>query len=144
MYRRSSESSCQVTPNVILGGRLNRATARQLAAKGITAVLDLTPECREPRWPATVAYKNLQILDLTLPSETLLRDAVAFIKDNARVGTVYVHCALGFSRSAGVLAAYLLESSAASTAEEAIEMIRRVRPQIVITPQWTRLLRQFE
>jgi membrane-associated phospholipid phosphatase len=144
MYRRSSDSSCQVTPNIILGGRLNRATARQLAAKGITAVLDLTPECREPRWPSTVAYKNLQILDLTLPSEALLRDAVAFIKENTGAGTVYVHCALGFSRSAGVLAAYLLESSAASTAEEAIEMIRRVRPQIVITPQWTRLLRKFE
>jgi len=144
LYRRSSDSSCQVTPNIILGGRLNRATARQLAAKGITAVLDLTPECREPRWPASVAYKNLQILDLTLPSETLLRDAVAFINDHARVGSVYVHCALGFSRSAGVLAAYLLESCAASTAEESIEMIRRVRPQIVITPQWIRLLRQFE
>jgi protein-tyrosine phosphatase/membrane-associated phospholipid phosphatase len=144
MYRRSSDSCCQVTPNIILGGRLNRTKTRQLAAEGITAVLDLTPECREPRWPVSVHYKNLQILDLTLPSESLVREAVKFIKDQAGVGTVYVHCALGFSRSAGVLAAYLLESSAASTAEEAIEMIRRVRPQIVVTPQWTTLLRQFE
>jgi len=144
MYRRSSDSCCQVTPNIILGGRVNRAEARKLASNGITAVLDLTSECRAPGWPISIEYKNLQILDLTLPSETLVRDAVTFIKDNARVGTVYVHCALGFSRSAGVLAAYLLESSAASTAEEAIEMIRRIRPQIVVTPQWTSLLRQFE
>jgi len=144
LYRRSSDSCCQVIPNIILGGRLNRARARQLTAQGIIAVLDLTPECREPHWPVSVEYKNLQILDLTLPSEDLVREAVQFIKDHAGAGTVYVHCALGFSRSAGVLAAYLLDSSAASTAEEAIEMIRRVRPQIVITPQWIKLLRQFE
>jgi protein-tyrosine phosphatase/membrane-associated phospholipid phosphatase len=144
MYRRSSDSCCQITPNIILGRRLNRAEARQLASKGITAVLDLTPECRETRWPASVEYKNLQILDLTLPSEDLVRKAVKFIEDHAGAGRIYVHCALGFSRSAGVLAAYLLESSAASTAEEAIEMIRRVRPQIVVTPQWTSLLRRFE
>jgi membrane-associated phospholipid phosphatase len=144
LYRRSSDSCCQVTPHIILGGRLNRAKAQHLAAQGITAVLDLTPECREPRWPVSVEYKNLQVLDLTLPSEDQLREGVKFIKDHAGAGTVYVHCALGFSRSAGVLAAYLLDSSAASTAEEAIEMIRRVRPQIVVTPQWTKLLRQFE
>src|SRR5258707_4411606 len=125
MYRRSSDSCCQVTPNIMLGGRLNRAEARQLVARGIVAVLDLTPECREPRWPPSVEYKNLQILDLTLPSEDLVREAVKFIKDHAGAGTVYVHCAFGFSRSSGVLAAYLLESSTASTAEEAIDMIRR-------------------
>jgi len=53
-----------------------------------------------------------------------------------------VHCALGFSRSAGVLAAYLLESSAAHSFEEAESMLRMVRPRILLSRGWKALLEQ--
>ena len=50
-------------------------------------------------------------------------------------GVVYVHCKVGYSRSAVVVGAYLLASGAAASAEEAIARLRAVRPSIVIRPE---------
>ena len=142
IYRRICAPWNQLTPHVILGCRLTSKQALQLRDLGVTAVLDLTAECRECDRLLGLEYKNVQILDLTLPTERQLSEAIAFIERHNGQGIVYIHCALGFSRSAGVLAAYLLKSSRAATAEQAIEMVRKVRPGIVVSPRWEVLLRK--
>jgi protein-tyrosine phosphatase len=103
--------------------------------------LDLAPEYSEARELLGLKYESIQVLDWTVPTSAQLQRAVSFIDRESRTRKVYVHCALGFSRSTGVVAAYLLESSLASTAEEAVALIRKVRPQIVVTSGWMRLLR---
>ncbi len=144
LNRRSSEAWNQITPHLLFGRILRDEEARRLVGSGVTAVLDLTPECNEARPLRELAYENIQVLDWTLPDARGLRRALSFIEEHSRSGKVYVHCALGFSRSAGVVAAYLLESSRASTVEEAVEAVRKVRPQVVITSSWLRLLRTLE
>jgi protein-tyrosine phosphatase len=71
-------------------------------------------------------------------------EAVAFIAEEAAKGRVYVHCKIGYSRSAAVVGAYLLASHEAATVEEAVAQLRKVRPSIIIRPEAMEALRTFE
>ncbi|KAI5809676.1 protein-tyrosine phosphatase-like protein, partial [Peziza echinospora] len=68
----------------------------------------------------------------------------AFIaKALAAGGAVYVHCAMGISRSATILAAYLMHSRKIS-AEDAISVIKSVRPIICPNFGFREQLKLFE
>jgi protein phosphatase len=84
------------------------------------------------------------ILDLTAPTQGQLDEAVAFITEYRSQGTVYVHCKIRYSRSAAVVGAYLLASQQASTAAEAVDRLRQVRPSIVVRPEAMEALLAFE
>jgi hypothetical protein len=51
------------------------------------------------------------------------------------MGCVYVHCKIGYSRSAAVVLAWLIVSGRASSTHEATAMLRKVRPSVVIRPE---------
>jgi hypothetical protein len=133
-YRRHSPAWAQVTENLIIGRRLSDAEARRLIREGITAVLDLTAECAAAREFAPLAYRNVPVLDLTVPTPSQFRAGVGFIREQVGGGgKVYVHCALGYSRSASVVAAYLLVEGRAATAAEAVAQVAAARPQILVS-----------
>jgi protein-tyrosine phosphatase len=56
----------------------------------------------------------------------------AAIEHARQAGPVLVCCALGYSRSASAVAAWLLMTGRATSAAEAIKQVRRVRPSIVL------------
>jgi protein-tyrosine phosphatase len=68
----------------------------------------------------------------------------AFIDEQSRDGVVYVHCKIGYSRSAAAIAAYLIMSGQTPGAEEAFAIIRRARPSIVIRMEIASALAEFE
>jgi hypothetical protein len=142
-YHRSAPECLEVASNVVVGGWLDARDPVQFGKLKCTAVLDLTAEFSEWRRLRTGAYRNIPVLDLTLPAREDVRQAVEFIKDHAERGRVYVHCALGYSRSAGIAAAYVLATGGAETPEDAVAKIRAVRPQIVLRQDWMELLREF-
>jgi protein phosphatase len=80
---------------------------------------------------------------LTAPSQGQLSEAVAFIERESQSGVVYVHCKAGYSRSAGVIAAWLLATHRATTPEDAFEQLRKMRPKIVIRPETRLAVREF-
>ena len=131
-YRRQCRPWDTVVPGVLIGRALNSAEAAEAVREGVTAVLDLTGELSEAAPFLERTYRNIQVLDLTAPTPEQLREAVAFITAEAECGTVYVHCKIGYSRSAAVIGAYLLASGQAMTADEAVALLRRARPSIVI------------
>src|SRR5207249_2509108 len=67
-----------------------------------------------------------------------------FIGNHSRDGAVYVHCKIGYSRSAAAVAAYLIMSGKANTVKEAFAIIRRVRPSVVIRPEVISALFEFD
>jgi hypothetical protein len=107
IYRRSNKLWNQVTPGVYCGGVLTNGQAMTLRALGITGVLDMTAEHGETQVFRDLDYLNVPVLDLTSPSQEQLDLCVAFIDEQVRRGGVYVHCALGISRSVTATAAYL-------------------------------------
>jgi predicted protein tyrosine phosphatase len=143
-YRRRCRAWDEVAPGVLIGRKLTHREAALAVKQGVTAVLDLTAEFSETAPFRELTYRNLPILDLTAPTEDRLREAVAFITREAQQGTVYVHCKIGYSRSAAVAGAYLLANHRAATVDEAVAGLRAARPSIIIRPESLEAMSAFE
>jgi protein-tyrosine phosphatase len=103
----------------------------------VSAVLDLTGELPEARrFRELPDYLNLPVLDLTAPTPEQLGEAVDVVDRQVRAGrVVYVHCKAGYSRSAAVVAAYLVRTGLAANAEAALSALCRSRQGIIIRPE---------
>jgi hypothetical protein len=118
----------EVVEGLYVGRRLHfwdTAAVRQL---GLTAVLDLTCEISEHFWVRKLpGYRLFRLLDRLAPTVSELDELAHWISAQRQSGPVYVHCALGHGRSVLCVAAWLLLAGHASTAEEAVQQIQRVR-----------------
>jgi protein-tyrosine phosphatase len=72
------------------------------------------------------------MLDLLPPEPERLEAAVAFIREHIGQGKFYVHCALGYSRSAQVAARYLQQTGLSP--EAAVWTLRKTRPRVLLSP----------
>jgi protein-tyrosine phosphatase/membrane-associated phospholipid phosphatase len=142
-YRRRCRPWDEVVPGVLIGRLLTQAEAAPAIKAGVTAVLDLTAEFSEAGSFVRTHYWNMPILDLTAPTQDQLHEAAAFVAREAASGTVYVHCKVGYSRSAAVVGAFLLAARHASTCEDAAALLVRARPSIVIRAEAMQALRAF-
>ena len=88
-------------------------------------------------------YCNIPVLDLTAPTIDQLGKMAKFIDKESKSGIVYVHCKIGYSRTAAAAAAYLLESGRAGSVSEAIELLRKVRPSLVVRPEIRAVLERW-
>jgi protein-tyrosine phosphatase/membrane-associated phospholipid phosphatase len=143
-YRSQCRAWDKVTPQIWIGGKLGCRSANKALCSGVASVLDLTAEFSEAKSFRKIKYRNIPVLDLTAPTQGQLVEMSNFIGDHSRTGAVYVHCKIGYSRSAAAVAAYLMMSRKAKTTEEAFAMIRRVRPSVVIRPEVLSALSEFE
>ena len=143
-YRQRGRAWDRLTPEVWIGGVLSTKEAAEAVRLGVTAVLDLTAEFSEPIPFRSITYTNIPILDLTGPRIDQLEEMAAFIESESRKGTVYVHCKIGYSRTAAAAAAYLVRSGGAPTVVEAVDRIRQIRPEIVVRPEVMTALQEFE
>ncbi|QXH50881.1 phosphatase PAP2/dual specificity phosphatase family protein [Pseudomonas fakonensis] len=120
-------------------------------ASGFVGVVDLSAElaCKIPgaaqRPPAaSQIYASLPTLDLITPSHELLQQAAQAIEHLRQPGPVLVCCALGYSRSASAVAAWLLTSGRCQTSAEAEVLIRKARPGVVLHPAHHQVLQGLE
>jgi hypothetical protein len=141
-YKRKCRPWDEVAPGLWIGRQLGDRAAAEAMREGVTAVLDLTAEFSEARPFLSVAYRNVPILDLTAPTPEQLQETTEFIRTHAAAGTVYVHCKIGYSRSAAVVGAYLIASGKAKTAEAAVALMRSVRPSLIVRPEAVTALRR--
>jgi protein-tyrosine phosphatase/membrane-associated phospholipid phosphatase len=132
-WTRDRPAANAVTPEVWIGRLASAADVPR-----VNTVVDL---CAELPCPATAAvYVAVPALDLITLNEAQLETAAAAIARAVINGTVLVCCALGYSRSAAAVAAWLITSGRAGTAQEAVEQIRLARPQIVLSDAQCRAL----
>lgn len=128
LWTRNHPQPDQVVDNVWLG-RL--PTPAELDASPFAAVLDLCAELSlDGR--SLAAYQSLPLLDLCAPSPAQCLAAAQAIEHQRQYGPLLVCCALGYSRSATAIAAWLLHSGRAATVDSALVQLRRARPQIVL------------
>src|SRR5206468_4259744 len=99
-YARQCRKWDEIVPGVLIGRRLNHREAQAAICAGVTAVLDLTAEFSEAAPFLKIAYLNVPVLDLTAPTQGQLKRMADFISAHAAAGKVYVHCKIGYSRSA--------------------------------------------
>ncbi|MFC2492376.1 MAG: dual specificity protein phosphatase family protein, partial [Campylobacter curvus] len=124
----------EILPSVYLGSIV--------AAPKFSAILDLTAEC-EYRPQNTQIYENFALLDMTQPSLSELCSAAAKLNELVSLGErTLVCCALGYGRSAVVLAAWLAQYKNFSV-QEAITLIKSSRKGAVIE-RYENLLENFK
>jgi len=137
-WTRNSRRPNGVVPGLLIG-RL--ATRAEREASGVRAVVDLTAEL--PCDASGARYTNAAQLDLVSPSVAQIRRSVRAIERAMVSGPVLVCCALGFSRSALAVAAWLIATKRTADCRQAVEMIRRARPEVVIDDVNERVLEEF-
>lgn len=130
-WTRGQAAADEIVPGLLLG-RLPGAV--DLDRQGIAAIVDLSAELPCPTGGRP--YFNVPMLDLIPPQPEQMEQAVDAIRAAlaAADGPVLACCALGYSRSALAVAAWLLASGKANTPEAAEALIRRARPAIVLGP----------
>ncbi|CNJ97769.1 putative dual specificity phosphatase [Yersinia frederiksenii] len=100
------------------------------------SILDVTAEFSRSRNSRHKTYICCPLMDLVVPTQKQLAQAVASLNQlHQQQGTVLVHCALGMSRSALVIAAWLLDTQRVTTVQAAAELLQQARPQVVLQPQ---------
>jgi protein phosphatase len=144
-YRRRSQPWDEAAPGLLMGRVLTGSEGAALVEAGATAVLDLTAEFSEPAQLRSLQYRNLKLLDLTAPSAEQLQEAADFVADRIDAGgTVYVHCKVGYSRTATVVGAYLMASGTCAGLDEVVGRLHKARSGMVIRPEALAALRVFE
>jgi membrane-associated phospholipid phosphatase len=97
------------------------------AARDFAEIVDLCAEL-----PGRAGSRAVPILDLVTPAPEKLATAAAEIETARAESRVLVCCALGYSRSAAAVAAWLLTTGRAANVDEAIAEVRGARPRIVL------------
>ena len=127
----------EVCDGVFLGRLPARGEATQFAS-----IIDLCAEL--PVHPAPGQhYRSLPCLDLVVADSERCREAASAIQALREHGPMLVCCALGYSRSASVVAAWLVLSGRCANVDAAEALIRRARPGVVLYPAHRRLLEQL-
>lgn len=137
LWTRKHPRAAEVRDGVSIG---RIPTAGELAP--FAAIVDLCAEvsCGEP---GARAYRSFAVLDLTVQDAGALRDAANAIEAARQHGPVLVCCALGYSRSAAAVAAWLLTTRRAQSVDEAMAIVREARPSIVLGQKHAALLEAF-
>ncbi|MFF7862925.1 phosphatase PAP2/dual specificity phosphatase family protein [Pseudomonas monteilii] len=128
-----SRKGCGAAPTV---------SAAKLKTRGRFA-----PLSRHKAAPTTVVsavgYKCFPTLDLIAPDVTLLQQAASAIEHLRTQSPVLVCCALGYSRSATAVAAWLIVTGRCNDAQQAESLIRKARPGIVLHSAHRQALQQL-
>ncbi|MCI5145133.1 MAG: phosphatase [Candidatus Electrothrix sp. AR3] len=90
-------------PHLLIGRLLSTEESQLAIKKGVSAVVDMTAEFSESLPFRKLAYLNLQTLDLTAPHPACLQEGIRFIDKEIQTGKVYIHCKIGYSRSAALV-----------------------------------------
>ncbi|MFF7062036.1 dual specificity protein phosphatase family protein [Pseudomonas sp. NPDC008258] len=92
---------------------------------------------------SVLGYQCFPALDLIAPDIALLRQAANAIEHLRAQGPVLVCCALGYSRSATAVAAWLIVTGRCDDAQQAESLIRKARPGIVLHSAHRHVLQQL-
>jgi hypothetical protein len=134
----------QVTPQLYVGSQFNLRGKRALELQGFNACINMRIEKDDAAYGLALSqYLHLPTIDDDAPSLEHLEQGVDFIREAIYDGgKVYIHCGAGVGRAPTMAAAYLIAEG--HSLDEALQMIRRSRPFITITPPQMAQLLVFE
>ncbi len=134
LWTRRHPQADEVCDGVWLGRLPARGEATAFAG-----VVDLCAELPMKPGPGQ-HYRSLPSLDLVVPDAALCREVAAAIEALRAHGPLLVCCALGYSRSASAVAAWLVLSGRCADIDAAEALIRQARPGVVLHPAHRRVL----
>ncbi len=137
----------RVTPALYVGPQYRARGKRALARAGITHIVNMRAEFDDAAHGLTLhdapgGYCHLPTTDDRAPSPAHLAQGATFIREAiGGGGKVYIHCSAGVGRAPTMAAAYLITQGYAMDA--ALDLIRKARPFIYLTPPQMQALRRL-
>lgn len=142
-FRSSENAWDEIVPGIWLGRRPMRSDRAAFSRLGAVAVVDLCAELPASRaLQGTERYLALPVLDAEAPTAAQLESGVAWLDAEVQRGPVYVHCALGHSRSATIVAAWRMKHAPLDI-DQAEQELRARRDNVWFTPAQRRALLQW-
>lgn len=112
---RKQAPFAELAPGLWVGRRLSAGQAQGLPPGCV--VVDLANELNETPALRTTRYHHVPLLDLVTPSPAEVERVLTLVHDGLQSGhPVYLHCAMGYSRSRQMAAAYLARFPTPDTA----------------------------
>ena len=130
-YKRKISLMTHVKNNVYLGRYPDKDEYDLILSKEIQLIINLAVEqqCQSDHFNSKqLKQSRYPLLDQTIQSPGILHQIVLQIEENKNEG-VYVHCALGLSRSVLVISAWLIYTD--HSLEEIQKMLQKLRPSYV-------------
>ncbi|MCP3670917.1 MAG: phosphatase PAP2/dual specificity phosphatase family protein [Gammaproteobacteria bacterium] len=130
LWTRNICSANEIVDGVWVGRFPSRIDIKK---HGYKTIIDMTAEFSAPRFlDSEVSWHSISNLDLLTPSSAALREAADLVEHKKKNGPLLIVCALGYSRSALALIAWLLLNKHAKTVDAAINLLREKRPTVVL------------
>jgi protein-tyrosine phosphatase len=126
-WTRNADRASEVQDGVLLG---RAPSCEEHGALGVKSMVDVAAEL--PACSSTSHYRDVPMLDLVVPSVEQIQAGVSAIEALSHARPTLVCCALGYSRSAAVVAAWLVATARSSTIDGALQTIRERRPQVAL------------
>ena len=122
----------QITPNIIIGGRVSKVGILYLRLKKVNAILNLREEFDDKTLKVNIRhYCHLPTRDFSQISDSDYQLGIKFIKAQIELNNiVYIHCAEGISRAPSMALAFFIAEG--KTFNDGLNMILRKRPFISI------------
>ncbi len=117
----------KVHDGLYIGAYWPRINFGKLQEIGITAIVNLMEDDLYDPTPLGFYYLHRGFYDDTYPAHSIIRDVLAFIDEHIQKGKVLVHCAMGISRSGGLIIAWLLKTYPDWSWEEGLDYVNRSR-----------------
>lgn len=117
---------------IVSGLYLSRLPSRSVIKK--LQPVTLVHGCAElPVMSCGQPVYGVPMLDLLAPEVVQIEQGVEAITAAQQTGNILVFCALGYSRSAVLIIASLIEQGHAATIDEAVDIVRKARPRLVLS-----------
>lgn len=134
----------RITKQIYVGAQFRRLGQSRLRKWGVTGVVNMRLEYDDAAHDLTLDhYCHLPTIDDDAPTLAHLDKGVAFIQQViAKGGKIYIHCAGGIGRAPTMAVAYFVRHG--FSVDEAVRLIKQVRPFINIMPAQMEQLRRLE
>lgn len=117
----------KVHENLYIGAYWPRINFKKLKKEGITAIVNLMEENHYNPRNLGFNYLHRGFPDDWYVPHSFLKDILEFIDVHIRKGKVLVHCAMGISRSGGIIVAWLLKQNPDWSWSDAMDYVGRSR-----------------
>ncbi|OTA16301.1 phosphatase [Xenorhabdus vietnamensis] len=139
-FRKKSAPYNQITEGIILGCLPYQSIIK--SAKTVS-VLDMTAEWHRKPGIYTANYICQPQIDLLPLTPEALQSAVCALDKLHEKGSVFIHCTLGLSRSAMVVAAWLLKQHPEYDIHTVITILHQARPHVTFRQTHLNVLVQW-
>ena len=127
MHMEELDQIYNVYPNLYIGAYWPRLNFPKFKELGITAIVNLMEENYYNPKPLGFEYLFKGFPDDWYPPHSYIEEILKFIDIHIKNGKVLVHCAMGISRSGGLIVAWIMKENPGWSWNKALKTVHKNR-----------------